>query len=126
MEKSVNQQYQEQAISSMTKGELVVFTCDIALVNINKALLSIEKKNIADSHTYIIKAQQAVQYLIDTLNMDVPIAKEIFPIYDFVNNQLVQANLRKDPQLLTQAQQLMSEMKSTWKQAEKEYQASKK
>lgn len=126
MEKNMNQQYLEQAVTSMTRGELVVFTCDIALMNISKAMVALEKKDIPNTHNFIIKAQHAVHYLMDTLNTDIPISKELMPLYDFINNQLIQANVRKDPELLIQSQQLMSELKSTWKQAEREYQGSKK
>jgi flagellar protein FliS len=87
-------------------------------VNISKAIEAIENKDISTAHNSIVKTEDIFYYLIDSLDMRYPISKNLLALYDFINDRLVQANIKKDLTPLREAQKIASELRDTWKKAE--------
>lgn len=112
------QKYVQQSITSLTAGEQLVLLLEKACININRAIEYIEKKDIANAHNMIVKAEDIYFYLIDSLDMSYPIAKNLFSLYNFMIDQLTLANIKKDAEILRGIQNLAYELKDTWKQAE--------
>lgn len=112
------QKYMQQSVSSLTAGEQINLLFDQACVNISKAIEAIEKKDIAAAHNSIIKTEDIFYYLIDSLDMRYPISKNLLALYDFINDRLIQANIKKDIKPLREAQRIATELRDTWKKAE--------
>lgn len=112
------QQYQSQAINTLTPGELLILLYDHLILCINKAVLNIKNKSITDTHENIIKAEKIVMYLIDILDMSFPISKELLNIYEFLYNELVRANVAKDEEILKNLLPVISDLRNTWQQAD--------
>lgn len=92
--------YQAQAIETMTAGEMINALYEALIKQINFAILHMEEQSIAGSHQALIKAQDIVAYLHQTLNMEIPVSQSIVPYYTFFQDQLILANLKKDKQTL--------------------------
>lgn len=112
------QKYVQQSLTSLTAGEQIVLLMEKACININLAIDYIEKKDITNAHNMIVKAEDIYFYLIDSLDMNYPIAKNLFSLYNFMIDKLTQANIKKDAEILRSIQNLAYELKDTWKQAE--------
>lgn len=110
--------YKRQAVSTMSPGELIVLLFEEASLSINKALIYIEKKDIENSHNNIIKAENIVMYLKDCLDMSYPISKNLSSLYQFMYEELIKANFSKDPEILKNVLNMITEFKDTWKEAE--------
>lgn len=92
--------YQAQAIETMTAGEMINALYEALIKQINFAILHMEEQSIVGSHQALIKAQDIVAYLHQTLNMEIPVSQSIAPYYTFFQDQLILANLKKDKQTL--------------------------
>ena len=112
------QRYQQQSVTSLTAGEQVVLLFQQACVNIAKAIDFIENKDISSAHNSIIKTENIFYYLIDSLDMNFTISDNLLSLYSFINDRLIQANIKKYADILKEIQPLISEMRDTWKEAE--------
>ena len=108
--------YVNTTIQTASKAESTLMLYDGAVKFCNIALLAIEKKDIEKAHENIIKAQHIIVELRSTLNMKYPVAKEFDQIYEIIYNQLLEANIRKDTDVLMVALDFIREMRDTWKQ----------
>lgn len=51
-----------------------------------------------------------------TLNPEVEISNQMRPLYDYMNRQLIQANIKNDVEILSEVEGLVSEFRDTWKE----------
>lgn len=70
-----------------------------------------EAKNIN-----IQKAQNIIQELMLTLNQEVEISKQMLPLYEYMQYQLKEGNIKNEPERLEEVLQFVKEFRDTWKQ----------
>ncbi|MFP7492361.1 flagellar export chaperone FliS [Terribacillus saccharophilus] len=114
------QAYQQNSVQTASPGELTLMLYNGCIKFIKFAQQAIEKKDIEAKNTNIQKAQNIVRELMITLDPEVAISKEIMPLYDFINQQLFQANTNNDQQALSNAMELITEFRDTWKEVVKQ------
>ena len=85
----------------------------------NLAKEAIINKDIPKSHENIVKAENIIEELKLTLNKKYPISEEMDRMYTFINQLLIQANIKKDVQTLEDALSLIREFRDTWQEAMK-------
>lgn len=112
------QKYQQQSVSSLTAGEQLVLLFEQACLNISKGINAIEKKDISGAHNAIVKAENIFNYLIDALDFTYPISSDLYSLYNFINDRLLQANIKKDAAILCEVQKIACELRDTWREAE--------
>ena len=110
--------YQQQAVYTMTSGELIILLYDKAAFQMRMAMKHIDNQNICEMHGCIKKAQDIVLYLRKILDRQYPISNDLFYCYSFIHKQLVRANIRKDKAILLELIQMMDEVKSAWEKVE--------
>ena len=109
--------YKEQSVTTATPEELTLMLYNGCIKFINLAEVYIEEKDYAKSNLNIQKAQDIIQELNITLNMDYEISQNLRQLYTFVNEKLLDANIKKDKQALFDAKEIVSELRDTWKEA---------
>lgn len=94
--------YQENAVSTQSKGRLIVMLYDGAIKFMRLAIMEMEKKNYEAKGRYINKALDIINELNVVLDMDAggDIASNLRKLYIFMSNQLSQANIKCDPQMV--------------------------
>lgn len=110
--------YRATSIQTLTPGELIVLLYEEAILSANRAVYHLKANKISDAHDAIIKAENIVLYLMEILDMSVPISQQLFELYEFIYKQLVKANTEKSIPLLGEVVSLLNELKDTWRQAE--------
>lgn len=110
------QKYQENAIATANPAELTLMLYNGAIKFCNQGIEAIENKNIQGAHSVIIKAQRIIEELQATLNDQYPIAKDIRPLYTYINDLLVDANITKDAEKLVEAKGFIVEFRDLWQQ----------
>jgi len=110
--------YKQQSVNSLTANEQLILLFEQASVNISKAISFTQKKDIVGAHESIIKTENIFYYLIDSLDMSFPISSNLLSLYNFIIDRLVQANIRKDSDILTEVQSLTHQLRDTWKEAD--------
>ncbi len=119
----VFKEYKKTQVNTANQGKLILMLYDGAIKFINKAIeLIIQKKanNIETIHNNIIRAQEIVYELTSSLNMDVgEISQKLFSIYMYINNKLIEANIKKDDKPLREVKKYLIELRGAWEQAGK-------
>lgn len=107
-------QYKNTSVGTASPGKLLLMLYDAAIRNLDKAQQAILDKDINTSHKLLVKTQDIIKEFMCTLNMDYEISKSLFSLYEYMYNQLVQANIKKDPELVAEVRGYLSELRDTW------------
>jgi len=110
--------YKETQIKTANQGKLIVMLYDGAIKNLNLAIDTLAKKH----HSYdaasnaIVKTQDIVAELMVSLDFEKggEIARNLFSLYTFINNQLLNANLKKEVEPLEQIKKMLMELRDAW------------
>ncbi len=110
-------QYQENAVLNARPERLVIMLYNGAVKFIRQADLALENKDLPRAHNALVRAQSIIAYLRETLNTEFKIGQDLDALYDYIYDQLVQANLKKDRETLAQAGRMIAELREAWIQA---------
>ena len=109
-------QYNNSKVLTATPAELTLMLYEGAIKFCNIAEIAMEQKDIQKAHVNIVKTQKIVEYLRQTLDMKYPVAKDFENIYVYLEGQLVQANVKKDKEILEECLGHLREVRDTWKE----------
>ncbi len=109
--------YQRTAISTQSRGRLIVMLYDGAIKFMKLAIQEIEAGNWAAKGQYLTRAQDIIAELNAVLDTEAggEIARNLRRLYLFMNRRLAQANSKKDPQMIREVITLMEELNQSWK-----------
>lgn len=109
--------YQRTAISTQSRGRLIVMLYDGAIKFMKLALQEIEAGNWAAKGQYLSRAQDIIEELNAVLDTEAggEIARNLRRLYLFMNRRLAQASIKKDPQMIREVITLMEELNQSWK-----------
>lgn len=110
------QSYQQNSVNTASPGELTLMLYNGCLKFIHQAKKAIMDKNIEAKNTNIQKAQNIIQELMVTLNMDVEVSQNMMSLYDYMNRRLMEANIKNDTGILDEVEGLVTEFRDTWKE----------
>lgn len=108
--------YKNNTIQTASPAELTLMLYDGAIKFCNIALGAIESHDIEKANTNIVKAEKIITEFRCTLDFKYPVAKDFDIVYDYIYRRLVEANIRKDPEILNEALGYIREMRDTWKE----------
>lgn len=107
--------YQNNQVNTLSKGKLLLMLYDGALKFLRFALIAIEEKNIEDANKYLMKTQDILSELMITLNFDTgDISKQLYSLYDYMNREIIDANIHKDADKVKAVYLLLEELRNTW------------
>ncbi|MFZ2149362.1 MAG: flagellar export chaperone FliS [Sedimentisphaerales bacterium] len=109
--------YQDNTITTQSKGRLIVMLYDGAIKFMRLAIKELEANNYEAKGRYINKAQDIINELNVVLDMDAggEIATNLRKLYCFMSKRLSEANIKRDPQMIRDVIKLMEELNQSWK-----------
>ena len=109
--------YQDTAVTTQSKGRLIVLLYDGAIKFMKLAIKELEAGNHEAKGQYIGRAQGIISELNVILDTDAggEIAVNLRKLYLFMNRRLTEANTQKDPQRIREVIKLMEELNKSWK-----------
>lgn len=110
------QSYQQNSVTTASPGELTLMLYNGCIKFIRMAKKAMAEKKIEEKNTNLIKAQKIIQELMVTLNMDIPVSKDMMSLYDFLHRRLIEANTKNDPAILDEVEGFVTEFRDTWKE----------
>lgn len=111
-----HQTYLNNAVSTKSQGQLIIMLYDGAIKFIEQAQTAIEIGHIEEANKNLIKAQNILNELMVTLNFDAEeISNQLMLLYQFLYEQLIQANIKKDSGLLSSVKEILKDLSETWK-----------
>ncbi|MCF8009885.1 MAG: flagellar export chaperone FliS [Clostridiales bacterium] len=114
------QQYQQNAVNSATPGELTLQLYNGMVRFIKQGMKAVDENSIENANNYIIRAQNIINYLTETLDTDYEVSNNLISLYDFMSTRLMQANIHKDKSILEEVLGLAEELRDAWGQAVKQ------
>ena len=118
-------QYRQTQIDTAPKEQILLMLYDGAVRFLNQAKAGFAEKNIEKIHNNIVKVQNLITEFESTLDMKTggEFAQNLFALYEYINNQLLLANIKKREECLDEALKHMTELRDTWRQAVKQFKA---
>lgn len=107
--------YHDSKINTASPAELTLMLFEGAIKFCNIAALAIEKGDRLKINENLIKAQKIIIELRCSLDFKYPVAKDFDLVYDYIYRRLIEANLKRDEQILEEALGYIREMRDTWK-----------
>ncbi len=112
-------QYKENSIQTASPEELTLMLYNGLVKFIMQAQMHVVEKNIEKANNSIIKAQNIIVEFQTTLDMRYSISNDLMRIYDYMHHRLVEANVKKDKDILEEVLGYAKELRDTWAQAMK-------
>ncbi len=113
------EKYQQQMVTTMTQGEMLLKLYDETLRQIDLAKVHIQSGNLSEMDKNIAKAQRILRHLRDNLDFRYSVSRNLSQLYDFFNRELMFANIRKDCKPLDDIRPLILDLRNTYEQCDK-------
>jgi flagellar protein FliS len=111
-------QYNRNAILSATPTQLVTMLYDRLVLDLKRAEAAQDEERWADAHEQLLHAQDIVAELSSSLRIDAwDGASNLFAIYVYVHQSLVDANIHRNVARTREAISLIEPLCESWHQA---------
>ncbi len=109
--------YKRNQINTISSEQLVLMLYEGACKFIGRAVIAMENKDIAGANQDLIRSQEIVSELMRGINFEAgEMAAGLYKLYEFMYQQLVRANIKKDPQLAVEVLEMIDELREAWQQ----------
>lgn len=110
-------QYRQNAAQTAAPGELTMMLYNGLVRFVKQAISNLEQKDYSGSHKALVRSQEIVAYLNETLDPRFELSGNMSALYDFMARRLMEANIKKDAQIAGEVLELADELRDTWQQA---------
>ncbi len=108
--------YKKQSITTMTPMEIVVKLYSETERQLNRAIYFIEQNDFENANHALVKSQDIVNALRSVLDMDIPMSKNLDSLYDYFNREILEANMKKDTEIIKTILPMIGELKDAFTQ----------
>jgi flagellar protein FliS len=109
--------YKNQAVFTASKEDLTLMLYEGALKFCNQAIAATESKDYPKANELIQKVEAIIREFQLTLNRSYDISKNLDALYAYIHERLVEANMRKDTEVLSEIRDLLRDFRDMWKEA---------
>jgi len=109
--------YQDTAVTTQTRGRLIVLLYEGAIKFLKLAITEIEAANWEAKGRHINRAIDIINELNTVLDTEAggEIAQNLRRLYAFMIHHLGDANIKRDPQMIREVIALLTELNEGWK-----------
>lgn len=112
-------QYKENSIFTSSPEELTLMLYNGLVRFILQAEAHLDESDLSRANNSIIRAQDIVIYFRSTLDMKYVVSQGLDSMYEYMHRRLIEANINKDKDILTEVLGYAKELRDTWTQAMK-------
>lgn len=113
------EQYNKNKIMTASKPELTLMLYEGAIKFCNIAIMGIEQNDMEKAHKNIIKVERIIEEFRVTLDKKYPVAEDFERVYEYLARRLIEANIKKDTEILEEVNVHLRSMRDTWKEVMK-------
>lgn len=118
--------YKQNSVNTASKEQLLLMLLDGAVKYTKIAKLAIKEKNIERAHNELIRVQDIFLELMITMDKDSgDYMEELYKVYEFIKNELGQANIKKDNQIIDNILPVIEEVRDMWYEVDKKIKTGK-
>ncbi len=113
------QKYKEKSIYSMSSAELLLMLYDEAVSRLTKAEYALDDKEYELFDDSLKRTTQIVRYLIDILDMEQPISRDLRRIYDYLIFDIsrIKAGREREKEEIGRIRHILSELREAFDEA---------
>ena len=108
--------YRRQDIMTATATDLIVMLYDALKKNIIMGRRGIAKNDVEAAHKNLMKAQEIVTELVNSLDMNYQISEELLNLYEFMLKNLADANIHKNAEPLEPVIETVDSLRAAWQE----------
>ena len=106
--------YKQNSVNMSSSQQLLLMLLDGAVKYTKIARMAILNKDIARAHKELVRVQDIFLELMITMDKNTKYMEDLYNIYDFIKNELVKANIKKDITIIDNALPLIEEIRDMW------------
>lgn len=112
--------YQQNAIQTATKEQLVLLLYDGALKFLGQARSALAEGQLEKSHQALVRAQEIIYELMNGVDRQAgEVGENLFLLYDYMYRRLIDANVHKETGPAEEVEAMIKELKDAWLEAVK-------
>ncbi len=108
--------YKKQSVTTMTPIEIVIKLYSETERELNRSVVFIKEKNYESANNALNKSVDLIAALRSVLDVSLPIGKNLDAIYDFLEKQIIAANVKKDVEIVNSLLPMVAELKDAFTQ----------
>ena len=116
---SAYNQYKQNSVYTSSPEELTLMLYNGLIRFIMQAQAALEDKDLEKANSSIIRAEDIISEFKATLDMKYPVSEGLMMLYDYMNDRLIEANMKKDADILEEVLRFAKELRDTWSEAMK-------
>ena len=109
-------QYNNSKVLTASPAELTLMLYDGAIKFCNIAIMGIEQNDINKAHTNIRKVEKIIEEFRSTLDRKYAVAEDFDRVYVYLLQRLLEANIKKDKEILEEVNTHLRSMRDNWKE----------
>jgi flagellar protein FliS len=110
--------YKTNSVNYASKEQMLLMLVDGAVNFAKRGKIAIEEKDVVKAHECLIKTQNIFLELMASLDRNAgEWANQIFKVYQFINDKLSEANIKKDVKLVDEVLPLIEDIRDIWHEA---------
>lgn len=113
------QRYREDALNTMTPGELLLLVYDELVKRLTQAELFLGKEDYAAFETAVDRSTEIVRYLDQTLDRKYPIGQQLHRLYDYFCYELSRVKSGRNKTELERVKRMAGELRESFRTADK-------
>lgn len=118
------QYYREDSLNTMTQGELLLRLYDELVKQLTRATLYLQQKDYPHFEAAVDKSTDIIHYLQETLNHQYEISRSLDRLYEYFCYELSRVKIGRNQNELTRVKTMVSELRESFRQADKNVSAS--
>ncbi|GHU41976.1 flagellar protein FliS [Clostridia bacterium] len=108
--------YSSNKIATAGPAELTLMLYEGAIKFCNLGITAVEEKDISRANENIQKVERIISEFQATLNRKYPVAKDFDAVYIYLQERLLEANIKKEKEILEEVLEHLRTMRDTWKE----------
>lgn len=110
--------YVQSSVETASPARLLVMLYDRLVLDIQRGLEAQQARDLPEAHRQLVHAQEIVIHLRSTLKTEMwDGGPGLASLYDWLHNELIKANVRKDPAITEGCLGIVRDLADAWKQA---------
>ena len=117
--------YKQNSVNMASSQQLLLMLLDGAVKYTKIARMAILNKDIARAHKELVRVQDIFLELMITMDKNTKYMEDLYNICDFIKNELVKANIKKDITIIDNTLSLIEEIRDMWYEVDKKIKSGK-
>lgn len=119
--KASHNTYKDNEVNTVSPAKLIELLYKNSVERLDKSKNLIKEKNWDEVNRQLTRVQDIITELNVSLNMEQggEISKNLRALYDYIYRRLVEANINKSPEIVSECREMINDLLITWREAMK-------